>query len=359
MFLEFSPETRLILSVIVAFLLSSLLRSPVYKVCKKKGCFEHANGRSSHTGEIPNIGGAIIFISFLTTAFLFVKFSIPEIQYILLASSMAFVLGLYDDLLIISFKKKFIGEIIGAIFLILGGVYFTNFHGLFGLNEISLWLGIPFTLFMIVGVVNSLNLIDGIDGLCSGLSALIITAFSIWFFKNGFTSYAIIGGSISAAIIPFFIINVFSVNRKMFLGDNGSLFLGMVLSSIVIKFSELSVGVNDWSDFSNAPAVAFCFLTIPVLDTIMVFIVRMINGNSPFSPDKRHFHHKLLYLFNNNHKKATFTILAIQLLFIIIGISGSQMSNEFLITLSTIVFLIIYFVILKLYINKEKLNLLK
>lgn len=354
MFLDFSIETRLILSVLVSLLLSTLLRFPIFKVAKKKEFYEKANGRSSHTGVVPNVGGTVIFTSFVAASFLFVKFQAPDIPYIFLAASMVFGLGLYDDLLVISFRKKFIGEIIGATFLILGGLYFTNFHGLFGTYELSPWFGIPFTLFMVVGIVNAMNLIDGIDGLCSGLSALIISSFSIWFLNNGFTDYAIMGFSISAAIIPFFIQNVFCKKNKMFLGDNGSLFLGMILSFIAIKFSELSIGVNQWKDFEHAPAIAFCFLAIPVIDTVRVFALRMLNGKSPFYPDKKHIHHRILFLYDGNHKKATFTILAIQFIFIVIGLTINTISNEFLITLAIVTFLLIYFIILRLFLRKQR-----
>ena len=353
MFLELAVETRLIIAVLFSFALSFLLRYPIYKIAMKKECYEKANGRSSHTGSIPNVGGVIVFASFVTTSFLFVKFISPDVQYIFLASSMAFALGLYDDLLVISFKKKFVGEIIGAVFLMLGHVYFTNFHGLFGYYELSIYFSIPFTIFVVVGLVNALNLIDGIDGLCSGLSALIIPSFSVWFIQNGHTEYAIIGFSIASSIIPFFLQNIFSKKKKMFLGDNGSLFLGMILSFIVIKFTELSIGDNPWMDVSNAPAVAFSFLAIPVMDTLRVMITRVFKGTSPFTPDKRHFHHRLLYLYNGNHKKSTFTLLGIQLLFIILGIIGSKLTNELLITITIVMFLSIYLFVLLLYLKKE------
>jgi UDP-N-acetylmuramyl pentapeptide phosphotransferase/UDP-N-acetylglucosamine-1-phosphate transferase len=199
-----------------------------------------------------------------------------------------------------------------------------------------------------------MNLIDGIDGLCSGMSALIVFAFSFWFLKNGYYAFSILGFIIIAAIIPFFVINVFCKKYKMFLGDNGSLFLGMVLSVFIIKFCESNIGHNTWLHFSNAPAVAFTLMAIPVLDTIRVFITRFINKKSPYRPDRTHLHHLFLDLFNKNHKKATFCILSIQLFYLILVFFGHNLSGEILIVISISSYLILYLSVYTLKVRKEK-----
>lgn len=354
MLLDLSIELRLILSITTSLLLALLLKYPIHYVAIKKECLEKENGRTSHKGKIPNLGGAMIYFSFLTSSLLFVKFAAADLQYVFLSFSVLFALGFYDDVIVISYRKKFQGEFVGAVLLIIGNVYLTNFHGLFGFHQLSLYFSIPFTIIMILGIVNAMNLIDGIDGLCSGLSALIIASFSLWLFNNGFIEYGIVGLSLTAAIIPFFVFNVFGKKTKMFLGDNGSLFLGMVISFLVIKFCELNIGNNSWQNVQNAPAIAFTIIAIPVLDTLRVFVTRILNKKSPYRPDKTHFHHKFLEYYDGNHKKATFTIIGIQLLFIILAFCGSSLPGETLITISIVLYLAFYFGIIYLNARKRK-----
>ena len=342
-----SDELRLVLSMAVALLIGWNIRMPVFKMAILKDFVDKPNQRSSHKGSIPNIGGIVVFLAFLCSFLLFARFSQrTEFQYILLGAILIFLIGIYDDLLEISPRKKVKGEMLGALVLLVGGgFYLTNLHGLLGIYGISPWIGLPLTFIGLVGLINAINLIDGIDGLCSGIALMDCLFFGLWFYLCGSIEYALLCGILSAAIIPFFFINVFGKRSKMFMGDSGALMVGFLLGVMAIKFCEVDVPVNDSCTIKAAPAVVFSILAIPVLDTLRLFASRWMRGKSPFAPDKRHFHHKLLVIYKGVHKKATFTLLFFNFLFIVLGVIGRNWSNELLILLDILLFIVLFYIV--------------
>lgn len=348
------------IAVVVSIIVSAALYKPLYAIAITKGFFKKVNGRSSHNGKVPDFGGIMLFAALYFSFTALVQFPHKEMQYVLLGLTTLWGIGLYDDILEMRAKYKLFGEILTSLFIIFGGgLYFTNFYGFLGIYEVSPYIGIPFTLFMMVGIINAINMIDGIDGLCSGISAIILSAFSIWFFMNGYYNYSIIGFTTVGALGPFFCRNVICTKSKIFLGDNGSLILGLLISVFAIKFSELSLLNNKWLIVSNAPGVAFALLTIPVLDTIRLIVTRAINKRSPFRPDKEHIHHKLLTIFRGSHKKSMCMILLLQLSFVVLGFIGGDFSNELIIIASISVYTAV-FVFLYIYatsIEKKEINL--
>ena len=157
-----SDNWRLVLSMILALLIAYNIRLPVFKMAILKNFVDKPNKRSSHTGCVPNIGGIVVFLAFLCSFLLFVRFdSRPEFQYVLLGAILIFLVGIYDDLLEISPRKKVKGEMLGVLVLIVGGgFYLTNLHGFLSFYEISPWMGIPLTFVGLVGLINAINLID-------------------------------------------------------------------------------------------------------------------------------------------------------------------------------------------------------
>lgn len=353
MLLELSGNLRLLIAILISPLISILLYRPLYTIATKKGLFKSINGRSSHNGNIPDFGGVILFASIIITVLLLIQFPHPEMQYVLIAIALIWAIGLYDDLLNMSARKKLLAEILVSLVIILGGgLYFTSFHGLFGIHEIPKIGGMLFTLLMMVGIINAMNMIDGIDGLCSGIAIISVSVFSIWFYKNGYVNYSIIGFTTVSALIPFFIRNVFSVKQKIFLGDNGSMLLGIIISVLAIKFCELETISHKWMHAENAPAVAFTIVAIPVLDTVRLIIVRAYRRKSPFYADKSHIHHRLLTLMNYSHKKSTFILLMLHLSFIIMAVFCTKLTNEELIFITIIAFSFVYGL---LYLNAKKI----
>ena len=297
----------------------------IIRMAKKKELIVKPNRRTSHNGRIPNIGGINIFSSFIIS---YLIFSTEEInfQYRIILAGMYFVLliGFFDDMIEIAPLKKLWGELFaGLLLIVIADVRLTHLHGFLGLGEISDWISYPLSFFVYLLVINGLNLVDGVDGLASGLGILICAFFGIYFqlineISLSMMSYALIG-----ALLIFFIYNVFGGKSKIFMGDSGSLVLGYIVYLFIVRFCEINAyntnEINPEYIMKSAPIVAICVLAIPLIDTLRVMITRMKKGMSPFTADKNHVHHLLLSI-GLKHKEVTFILLFVNLLFIGLGL---------------------------------------
>jgi UDP-N-acetylmuramyl pentapeptide phosphotransferase/UDP-N-acetylglucosamine-1-phosphate transferase len=227
-----------------------------------------------------------------------------------------FFIGLKDDLLDISARKKLVVQIFAAVILItLGNVRFTNLHGILGNNEIGYLTSLILSIFAMVVIINAFNLIDGIDGLASGLAILGASTFGIWFFLAGNTQFAIMSFALVGSLSGFFLFNVFGHKNKLFMGDTGSLIIGIVISTLVIKFNEFNIDKSLAFHIAAAPAVSFAIIIVPLIDTLRVMTIRIWKKKSPFSADNNHIHHRLLSLMPN-HLAVTSTIIFANILII-------------------------------------------
>jgi UDP-N-acetylmuramyl pentapeptide phosphotransferase/UDP-N-acetylglucosamine-1-phosphate transferase len=196
-------------------------------------------------------------------------------------------------------------------------------HGLLGIGELSAWISYPLSFFIYLLVINALNLVDGVDGLASGLGILICAFFGIYFQMINEIPLSLMGYAMIGALLIFFIYNVFGNSSKIFMGDSGSLVLGYIIYLFVVRFCEINVykteGMNPEYIMRSAPVVAICVLAIPLIDTLRVMISRMKKGRSPFTADKNHVHHLLLSI-GLKHKEVTFVLLFVNLVFIGLGL---------------------------------------
>ncbi|MFP4449022.1 MAG: MraY family glycosyltransferase [Bacteroidales bacterium] len=310
-----------ILLVTSAFLITALITAfiipTIVKVAKIKHLVDVPNGRTSHNGNVPSLGGLAVFAALSLVLLLFVDFSsCYHCKYFIVGLLIIFFIGLKDDIVVIDPLKKLLGQFLAATLLVvLGGVQFTSLHGFLGISAINPMIGTMLSIFVIIVITNSFNLIDGIDGLASGIGILASFTLGIWFFliqeyQLAIVSFAIIGG-----FSAFFYYNISSGNNKIFMGDTGSLILGFSLSYLIIQFNELNAMPQNYN-IASAPAVSIGILVVPLFDTFRVFCIRALRGKSPFAPDKRHVHHRLLFL-NKSHLKTTCYILFFNVFFII------------------------------------------
>lgn len=306
------------LSFITALCISLYAVPIVIRVAHSLKLLDNPNERSAARCPIPTLGGISIFLSFIFTSTVATSaYELPELVYIITAVTLMFFVGLKDDILTLSPWKKLTAQIISAAFIIfLAKIQFTNLHGFLGIGEIGTVPGIILTFFVIIVIINAFNLMDGIDGLAAGLSMLAAAVFGGWFFISGHFEYAIISFSLLGAIAGFFYFNVYGKENKIFMGDTGSLVLGTIMSVIVIQFNEFNIDLTQPFALASAPAVSFGILIYPLADTIRVFIIRALQYKSPFTADKNHLHHRLLTL-GFSHKRATYTIIVMNILFII------------------------------------------
>lgn len=337
---------RLIAATIFAFAIGWTFRKQLFLIAVRNKFFARTSRRSSHQGHIPTVGGCIIFLSFICSFLLFSQLGkVPSFQYALLGSMITFFVGFYDDLTNISPLKKLFGEIVAVALLVFGGnFFFSNMHGLFGAQIIPPTLGIALTFIIFIGLINAMNLIDGVNGLASGIMMMDCMAFGTWFYLIGMNEMAILCGILIGSIAPFYVYNVFGTRSKMFMGDSGSLVIGFLLSYIVIQFCETDLLSNSSNHLQiAAPGAAFSIMAIPVLDTIRLMGFRWMHGKSPFFPDKNHMHHKLLLIYNGNHIKVSSTMLLFNLLFIGIAVLCRNFHNETIIAIDIILFSIIFY----------------
>jgi UDP-N-acetylmuramyl pentapeptide phosphotransferase/UDP-N-acetylglucosamine-1-phosphate transferase len=305
---------NILLSGALSFIITFFAIPVIIQVAKDKKLFDEPDERKVHKAVIPTLGGLGIFAGFIIATLMGIPAGTPELQYFAAAAIVVFFLGIKDDILILSASKKFIGQLIAAGILIkFGGVSLNNMHGLLGVYEIPHVASIALSLFTIIVITNSFNLIDGVDGLAGSLGFLTTIVFGSYFFYIGQITYAVMAFALAGSLISFLIYN-FSP-AKIFMGDTGSLLLGLVNSILVIKFINLAGNANVSFPIEAAPAVGFSILMIPLFDTLRVFGLRIFDRRSPFSPDRTHIHHFLLDL-GFSHKKITLTCVFVNIVFI-------------------------------------------
>ena len=309
----------------------------VINLARAKKLYDEPNHRSSHTTVIPSLGGIAIFLGFVLSVLIFSNgFMLHELKYIVAATIIMFGLGIKDDLMNISPKKKLVGQIFAALIVIgMGDIRFTNFHGIFGIHELNYFSSVLFSVFVIIVVTNGFNLIDGIDGLASGVSGLCTLVLGLWFLLTKNYEYAILAASLLGALIAFFRFNVFGKKNKIFMGDTGSMILGLLISILVIRFNELNITHDFTYAVKAAPAVSIGILAVPLFDTIRVMLIRIKNKKSPFQPDKNHVHHRMISL-GYKHVAASVRIMAINALFIATAFLLNWTNNAFLLSLMII-----------------------
>ena len=301
----------------------------VIRIAKAKGFVVRPNKRMSHEGEIPNIGGLNICFSFLLTYMLFEFDQMSQSQFFLIGLFAIMAVGFIDDVLILTPMAKLFGETLASIALIgFADIRITHLHGIFGIQEIGIIPSYILSLFVLIAIINAVNLIDGIDGLPSGLCMLYCLFFALYFYLVGEKSWSILGICMIGSLAVFFLYNVFGRKEKIFMGDSGSLLLGYLLTAFVFRFCEINAYhlVPENYHVNAAPAVAICVLTVPIFDTIRVCLTRIKQHRSPFQPDKNHIHHLLLRT-GLNHIQTTCVLLSVSVVFIGLAIIGRNWNN--------------------------------
>jgi UDP-N-acetylmuramyl pentapeptide phosphotransferase/UDP-N-acetylglucosamine-1-phosphate transferase len=286
---------KIIISGGLSFFIAFFSIPVIIQVAKEKKLFDQPDERKWHKSIIPTLGGLGIFAGFAMSVILATPHSAAvEFQPFLAACMIIFFLGLKDDILVLSPSKKFIGQIVAAFVLIkLGGIKIDNFQGTFGLNYIPPISSDLVTLLTIVLIVNSFNLIDGLDGLAGSLGVLTTAVFGIFFTLTNNIPAAVMAFSLTGALLAFLIYNF--PPAKIFMGDTGSLILGLVNAVLVIHFINAPLKQNlTLLKFNAAPALGFAILMVPLFDTLRVFTLRILKRRSPFSPDRNHIHHLLM-----------------------------------------------------------------
>lgn len=299
-----------LLSFLFVVLLTGVLIPQILLIAFRKNLFDNPDERKIHTTPIPRLGGIAFFPAIMFTMMLIFGLfrqyfpavfywiddkSVTVMCFLTCAVVTLYLVGIADDLIGLKYRAKFVAQIFAAILIIAGGLQLDDLHGFLGVSAMPLPAAILLTVLLTVFITNAINLIDGIDGLASGLSAIACAFYGVVFVSAGLHIYAMVAFCTLGALVPFFYYNVFGnaeKHGKIFMGDTGALTIGLLLSVMSIRVSDIPDAVLN----INSAVVAFAPLLIPCCDVVRVYIHRIKAHHSPFLPDKTHIHHKLLAL---------------------------------------------------------------
>lgn len=321
-----------ILSFITAFTLTYFAIPSIINVARLKNLCVEPGGRHKHETTTPSLGGIAIFAGTVFSIVLWTPFHIfVGLQYILCSFIIIFLIGAKDDIDPISPSKKLVGQILAASILVFkADIIITDLQGIFGIHNFYdsyPGLSIILTIFVILVIINAFNLIDGINGLSGSVATLIAGLLGTWFLLIKHYEMAIVAFALVGAIVAFLKYNF--TPAKIFMGDTGSLIIGLVCAILAVRFMEINNQLEDIHPFkfNAAPAVIFGILILPLFDTLRVFITRIAKKKSPLHPDRTHIHH-LLIDAGYSHMQATFLLVLINILFIIMVFLLQQYTND-------------------------------
>ena len=317
----------IILSFITAFLLVYMAIPSIINIAKVKQLYDVPDARKSHQEVVPTLGGVAIFAGVIFSIILWTPFDVfGDLQYILCAFIIIFLIGAKDDILPMSPYRKLLGQILACFILVFKAqVRLTSLYGIFGVHTIPVFLSIILSMFTILVIINAFNLIDGINGLSGSLATLISITMGTWFFLIDRTDLAIIAFSLAGATIAFLRYNI--TPARIFMGDTGSMLIGIISAILVIEFIEVHSEIQGSPyAFKAIPAVAVGILILPLFDTLRVFVFRLIKGKSPLHPDRSHIHHLLLDA-GLTHTQATTVLVLVNLAFILFVVYFQDLGN--------------------------------
>ena len=336
----------------ISVLIAGILIPKIILIAFRRNLFDEIDERKIHRGVVPRLGGIAFFPAFLFSLTLVVALNLrlgsaPMIDAIggafvpiyfeICAIILLYLIGIADDLIGVRYMAKFVVQIVCAILLACSGMYIDNLYGILWLNELPDVLAWLFSILVTVYVVNAINLIDGIDGLASGLSSIALIFYAVVFFNGGEFIYSLLAVASAGTLFPFFYYNVFgdvTKQKKIFMGDTGALTTGMVLvfCAIAVMCAKPDFLTVDY----NPAIVALSPLIVPCFDVFRVYFHRVKKGRNPFLPDKCHIHHKILAL-GMNQAAALLTILGVSIAFIGINVLVSPFTNPTIIFIGDVV----------------------
>ena len=317
--MEFINLLGVVAAFAASFAVVAMVHSQVMKWAIRYNVVDNPNYRKLQREPVPVLGGVAVFFGLVVglcvaSPFIDIKPLLP----VVVAMSVMLCVGVMDDISGLSPWLRFFVEIVVTMLLVfLAEMSLDNFQGLWGVYGVPVWLSIPLTIVAVVGIINAINLIDGVDGLSSGYCIMASLAFSALFLKVDSLPAMLLCTISVGSLLPFFFHNVFGKKSKMFIGDGGSLMMGVVMSSFVVA-SISSGGACDKCVEMGLGLVPFTLavMCVPVFDTVRVMLMRILRGTSPFSPDKTHLHHIFIEM-GFSHFGTTMSVLMLNVLVVL------------------------------------------
>lgn len=310
---------HLLIPFIIAFFATLWIHPKILRIAILKNLVDNPDARKLQRNPVPVMGGLAVFFGIVAgLCSSQIAFFSPGVFVLMAAMTIMLYTGTIDDILDLTPRTRFIIEIVVVAFIMLinnSGI--NHFWGLWGIDFIPVWIAGPLTIFAAVGIINAINLIDGVNGLSSGFCFMASVMFAIMLYISGNTHMTILAVTAAGAIIPFFLHNVFGNTTKMFIGDGGTLVIGTMMSMFVVsilKGSSLSADLAN--DGMGLIPFTLAVLAVPVFDTLRVMSTRILKKQSPFHPDKTHLHHMFIEL-GFSHIGTTVSILTLNFLIIL------------------------------------------
>ena len=268
----------------IALVLGTIILPKILLISHKKHLYDVPNERKIHTDPVPRLGGLCFFPVILITLFCILggiylvgyeEELIPQLKYlygslfVIAGCTLLYLVGVTDDLIGVGYNKKFLVQFIATLPVILYGLWFNSFAGILGIWDVPAYIGIPFTILFIVFVTNALNLIDGIDGLASGLCAIALITIGLMYAIQKHFYLALLAFTTLGVIIPFWFYNVYGNEKrghKLFMGDSGSRILGFIISVLIIQISKQEIAIDGFTNHNML--LALSTMIVPALDAL-------------------------------------------------------------------------------------------
>lgn len=303
---------HLLIALLSAMIAVIWIHPKLVKIAHLKGIVDYPDTRKLQRTPVPVLGGVAVFFGIVLGVALTSGYTnCQSLMTIVAAMMIMLYVGTMDDIVGLSAKFRLTVEIgVVALLIFVNNQYINNFDGLWGYTLIPNYVAIPLTIFAAVGIINSMNLIDGVNGLSSGYCIMASIIFGAFFLIIGDAPMTTLAAVAIGSLIPFFFHNVFGTTSKMFIGDGGTLVMGIVMSTFVVNIlsSKTSTEAID-TDFGLV-AFTLATMSIPIFDTLRVMLSRIVKGTSPFHPDKTHLHHMFIDM-GFSHAGATVSILTL------------------------------------------------
>ena len=346
----------------IAFFATYFIIPKILWVVNSRDLIDKPDGRSSHVTSTPTMAGVSFFLSIILVVFFIKNVDIDQIGVNLIAGlTVIFIIGLKDDLVLSSPKAKTGGQFMAIIALISN----QSFHSLYlenflGAQSFPIYITIPIVVFIMLAIINAYNLIDGIDGLASIIGIVVFSGFATLFYLLDFQFYFLFSLGIIGVLLAYLRYN-FSISKKIFMGDTGSLIVGFCIAFLTIKLLTLDLTSVNSLPFlkENKLVVILSIISIPLFDTLRVMGVRLLNNKSPFYPDRNHIHH-ILIDSGLKHYKASLFLAALNILLISLVILLSNIYNSYeMLVVMLIIFALLLILFYKLKRNIKRANKFK
>ena len=337
-----SFELLSLLIVFQSFIVSYLVIPRIISIVRTKNLMDKPNQRSSHKEKTPTMGGVAFFASLLSSLYFLQVYDSHKLGLSLVIGLLIlFYIGIKDDLVGVSPRTKIIGQMLSFIFVMDSNeLSITSLNGFLGFYELPLWLSYFLGIFIIISIVNAYNLIDGINGSASMVGIMIFSIFSYIFYQTKDYYFVLLSISSIGCLAAFLRYNI-SKKNSIFMGDTGSLLIGFVIGVCTLRFLNLPIERLSMANINyyNKFVLVFIILYIPFVDTMRVFLIRILKHRSPFFADRNHIHHIMIDYMKLSHIQASLLLALFNLLvFIFFYIANLYIST---ITLFIVLFLFI------------------